>query len=77
MHHFERKWVMNSSDCLTVWFRYVDDALTSFRNKDTAIKFLHYLNSRHDIIQFTPEFEHNQDIPFLNEFLSGRRPAYC
>ena len=58
MCHFEEKWVLNSSDCPTGWFRYVDDTFTLFRNKDTAIKFLHYLNSRHDNIQFTVEFEH-------------------
>ena len=47
-------------------FRYVDDTFTLFRNKDTAIKFLHYLNSRHDNIQFTIDFENNQQIPFLD-----------
>ena len=67
--HFEEKWVMNSSDCPTVRLRYVDDTFTLFRNKDTAIRFLHYLNSRHGIIQFTIEFEHNQDISFLDEFI--------
>ena len=54
------------SDCPNVWFRYVDDTFTLFRNKETAIKFLHYLNSRHDDIQFTIEFENNQQIPFLD-----------
>ena len=66
MCHFEEKWIMNSSDCPNVWFRYVDDTFTLFRNKDTAIKFLHYLNSRHDNIQFTIEFENDQQIPFLD-----------
>ena len=33
---------MNSSDRPFVWFRYVDDTYTIFRNKDTAINFLHY-----------------------------------
>ena len=66
MCYFEEKWVMNNIDCPTVWFRYVDDTFTLFRNKDTAIKFLHYLNSRHVNIQFTIEFEQNQEIPFLD-----------
>ena len=44
----------------------VDHTFTLFRNKDTAIKFLHYLNSRHDNIQFTIDFENNQQIPFLD-----------
>ena len=66
MCHFEEKWIMHSSDCPNVWFRYVDDTFTLFRNKDTAIKFLHYLNSRHGNIQFTIDFENNQQIPFLD-----------
>ena len=57
---------MNNSDFPTVWFRYVDDTFTLFRNKNTAIKFLHYLNSRHVNIQFTIELEQNQEIPFLD-----------
>ena len=28
MCHFEEKWVTNSSDCPTVWFRHVDDTFT-------------------------------------------------
>ena len=59
MCQFEEKWVMNSSDCANVSFRYVDF-------KDKAIKFIYYLNSRHDNIQFTIEFENNQQIPFID-----------
>ena len=70
MCHFEDKWVMNRSDP-NVCFRYVDDTFTLFRNKDTAIKFLHYLNSRHDNIQFTIDFENNQQIPFLDVSVGG------
>ena len=66
MCHFKDKWVKNSSDCPNVWFRYVDDTFALFRIKDTAIKFLHYINNRHDNIQFTTEFENNQQIPFLD-----------
>ena len=40
--------------------------LPYFATKDTAIKFIHYLNSRHDNIQFTIDFENNQQIPFLD-----------
>ena len=57
---------MNSSDCRTVWFRNVNDTFPLFRNKDTVIRFLHYRNIRHDNIQFITEFEHNQEIPFLD-----------
>ena len=71
MCHFEEKWVMNNIDCPTVWFRYVDDTFTLFRNKDTAIKFLHYLNSRHVNIQFIIEFEQNQKFHFLMSLSSA------
>ena len=45
---------MNSSDFPIAWFRYVDDTFALFL-------LLHYLNSRHDNIQFTIE-----EIPFLD-----------
>ena len=44
---FEEKWVMNNGARPTIWFRYVDDTFTLFNNKDTAVQFLSYLNSRH------------------------------
>ena len=46
---------MNSSDCPNVWFRYVDDTFTLFRPQLSS-----------DNIQFTIEFENNQEIPFLD-----------
>ena len=49
----EEKWVMNNGARPTIWFRYVDDTFTLFNNKDTAVQFLSYLNSRHKNIQFT------------------------
>lgn len=67
--NIKEKWVFHNNVCLTVWFRYVDDTLTLFCNKDTAINFLHYLNSRHNNMQFTIEFERNCEIPFLNVLL--------
>ena len=33
MCHFEEKWVLESSGCTTVWFRYVDDTFTLFCKK--------------------------------------------
>ena len=53
MSDFEEKWVMNNGARPTIWFRYVDDTFTLFNNKDTAVQFLSYLNSRHKDIQFT------------------------
>ena len=66
MCDFEEKWVMNNGFRPTTWFRYVDDTFTLFHNKDAAVQFLSYLNSRHKNIHFTIEFEQNQEIPFLD-----------
>ena len=57
----------------TIWFRYVDDTFTLFPNKDTAVQFLSYLNTRHKNIQFTTEFEQDEEIPFL-DVLIKRQP---
>ena len=62
MCNFEGKWVMNNGASPTIWCRYVDDAFTLFNNKDTAVQFLSYLNSRHKNI----EFEQDQEIPILD-----------
>ena len=40
--------------------------LPYFAKKTQLSSFLHYLNSRHDNIQFTIEFENDQQIPFLD-----------
>ena len=40
-----------------------------FESKDTANKFLSFLNSRHDSIKFTLEFEGDNKIPFLDILL--------
>ena len=37
-----------------------------FDSKDTATEFLKYLNSRHNSIKFTIEFEQAKQIPFLD-----------
>ena len=51
---------MNNGARPTIWFRYVDDTFTLFNNKDAAVQFLSYLNSRHKNIQFTIGFEQDQ-----------------
>ena len=73
MCDFEEKWVMNNGARPTIWFRYVDDTFTLFPNKDTAVQFLSYLNTRHKNIQFTTEFEQDEEIPFL-DVLIKRQP---
>ena len=37
-----------------------------FESKDTANEFLRYLNSRHESIKFTIDFEQDNEIPFLD-----------
>ena len=66
MCSFEQNWVLNNNARPSIWFRYVDDTFTLFNNKDTALQFLQYLNSRHQNIKFTIEFEQNQEMPFLD-----------
>ncbi|XP_078382309.1 uncharacterized protein LOC144664995 [Oculina patagonica] len=66
MCHFEEKWVFNARVRPSCWYRYVDDTFTLFDSKDTANEFLRYLNSRHNSIKFTIEFEKDNEIPFLD-----------
>ena len=66
MCHFEERWVMNGNICPSLEFRYVDDTFTMFNNKDSANEFYSIKNSRHNRIKFTIEFEHDNEIPFLD-----------
>ena len=69
MCHFEEKWLTKSRFCPSLWFRYVDDTFTTFDSKNNANEFLNFLNSRHDSIKFTIEFEEDNEIPFLDILL--------
>ena len=42
-----------------------------FDSKDIANEFLTFLNSRHDSIKFTIEFEEDNKIPFLSILLNN------
>ena len=66
MRHFEESWLTNNQFRPSVWFRYVDDTFSLFDSKDTASRFLDFLNSRHPNIKFTMELEENREIPFLD-----------
>ena len=66
MCDFQEKWVMNNGARPTIWIRNIDDTFTLFRNKGPTVQFFSYLNSRHENIQFTIEFEQNREIPFLD-----------
>ena len=70
---FEEKWVINNGARPTIWLRYVDYTSSLFHSKDTAVQFVSYLNIRHRNIQFTIEFEQDQEIPFL-DVLIKRQP---
>ena len=61
---FKEKWLTKSRFCPSLWFRYVDDTFTMFDSKNYANEFLSFLNSRHDSIKFTIEFEEDNKIPF-------------
>jgi len=65
---FEEKWVRTSKSRTSVWFRYVDDTFAMFDDKESAFQFLQYLNSRHNNIKFTIEFEESGKTPFLKYF---------
>ena len=65
LRHFEEKWLMNSRFCPSLWFRYADDTFTMLDSKDNANEFLSFLNSRHDSIKFTIEFEEDNKIPIF------------
>ena len=69
MCHFEEKWLAKSRFCPSLWFRYVDDTFTTFDSKNNANEFFNFLNSRHDSIKFTIEFEEDNKIPFLDILL--------
>ena len=57
---------MNGKVCPSLWYRYVDDTFTMFDSKNTAHEFLQYLNSCHNSIKLTIEFEQDNKIPFLD-----------
>ena len=57
-----------------MWFRYVDETFVLFDDKKSTSQFLQYLNSRHNNIKFTIEFEENGEISFLDDILVKRCP---
>ena len=73
---FEEKWVMKNINQPTIWFRYVNDTFTLFKNKNDALSFLHYQNGRHNNIKFTIEFEQNDEIPFLDILMKRNRDIH-
>ena len=76
--HFEERWVTKGQIRPSLWYRYVDDTFTMFESKDTANEFLRYLNSRHESIKFTIDFEQDNEILKKRAFQQWLlRPRYC
>ena len=53
------------------YYRYVDDILAAFDNKQDSLNFLNFLNDRHANITFTIEKQINHVTAFLDVFISG------
>ena len=51
----------------------VDDTFTMFDSKGNANEFLSFVNSRHDSIKFTIEFEEENKIPIFDILLKRCR----
>ena len=70
----------------TLYRRYIDDTILLFRDPTHIPKFLDYINSCHASIQFTCDFENNNQLSFLdicifrdnNKFETSvyRKPAF-
>nr|WBB44924.1 reverse transcriptase [Chrysogorgia stellata] len=65
--YYESKMFDTNTDIIPIWYkRYVDDTFTLFNNKETALSFLHILNTLHPSLKFTHEFEKNNKLAFLD-----------
>ena len=66
--------------------RYIDDTFLLFSHSDHVVKFLDYLNTKHNNINFTMEPEQQGSLPFLdvrvsrddNKFVTSvfRKPTF-
>jgi len=60
---------------ITFYARYVEDILLIYNTKHTTPEIIHsHINKVHPNLQFTPTFEHNNSISFLN-LLIIRQPT--
>ena len=55
---------------LSFYRRYVDNALVTMPNTESATEFLQVLNNVHPSLSFTMELEHDGSIPFLGTVLT-------
>ena len=68
MCHHETTWMNECPPSFKPvhYFRYIDDTLLLFHNKDQCMKFFEYLNNKHPSIKFTVEHEQNDTLNFLD-----------
>ena len=67
MGFHEEKWLSNYNGTSVLFYRrYVDDTFCIFDNKNDAMLFFYFLNSRHPNNKFTFETEENGKLPFLD-----------
>ena len=60
---------------ITFYARYVDDILLMYNTKHTTPEIIHsHINKVHPNLQFTPTFEHNNSVSFL-DLLIIRHPT--
>ena len=74
MCYMERKWL---NECPIdfkplLYKRYVDDTFLVFKTHDQIPRFLEYLNSKHNNIEFTVEVEENKSLSFLDIQIENR-----
>ena len=67
MGHHEQRWIEEFNECEVLMYRrYVDDIFCVFHNKDDALKFYQFINSKHTNIKFTYETAYEGRLPFLD-----------
>ena len=66
--HHEVKWLNECPESFKplVYRRYVDDTFLVFKSPSHVPRFLEYINSQHQNIEFTSEVESENKLPFLD-----------
>jgi len=66
---------IRDAQSITFYARYVEDILLIYNTKHTTPELIHsHINKIHPSLQFTPTFEHNSSISFL-DLLIIRHPS--
>ena len=78
MSYYEKIWLSNcpSEFKPVLYKRYVDDTFLLFKEDSHVSKFLDYLNSQHQNINFTCEREANGSLPFLDACVSRENNTF-